>query len=328
MKVTASAAELAGALALAASLSDDGRTRKIAGLGAVRLTAADDELTIAADVLDFALTLAAPAVIESPGEVAVPASRLSALAAGFLPNAMIEIQSDGAVCHIGSGRSRFKLPTLALEDLPAPIKLTDETGHVTLAREEATTLLLRPAFAASTEKMRIYFAGVLLHDDEGALTAVATDGQRLVRTRVPGATGLSSDFRLIAPNAALKIIGKLLGDKSVERITLRRSPTLLSVEASHFVFVSKLIDADFPNYTRVVPKPSSSTVTVDRIELLRALNRVAAVAEPGRFMRGRVHLDRRASRRCGCASLTPMAPMMWSRPRLPAVAGWRHRSKC
>ena len=42
-----------------------------------------------------------------------------------------------------------------------------------------------------------------------ALTAVATDGHRLVLTRV-------------FPNAALKVIGKLLADRSVERVTLQR----------------------------------------------------------------------------------------------------------
>jgi DNA polymerase III subunit beta len=282
MKIAANAGELANALALAASLSSSNKgISNIVGLEALCLAAADDELTIAADVLDFAITLTVPAVVESPGEVAVSASRLSALAAGFLPEATIEIQSDGTVCRVGSDRSRFKLPTIALEDLPAMLKLTEETGNVALAREEAATLLVRPAFAVSTEKTRYYLGGILLHDHEEALTAVATDGRRLVRIRVPGATGLSSDFRLIVPNAALKIIAKLLGDKSVERVTLRRSKTLLSVEGVGFVFVSKLIDADFPSYTRIVPKPSSNTVTVDRIELLRALDRVAAVVDPG-----------------------------------------------
>jgi DNA polymerase-3 subunit beta len=283
MKIAVSANEIGRALALAASLSDNGRIRSIAALEAVRLAAVNDELTIAADVLEFAITLTVPAVVESPGEVAVSASRLSALAAAFLPEATIEIQSDGAVCRIGSGRSRFKLPTVALEDLPAMLRLTEEVGRAELAREEAVALLVRPAFAALTEETRVYLCGVLLHDHEGTLTAVATDGRRLVRTVIAGAAGLSSDFRLVVPNAALKVVTKLLADKSIERVTLHRSPSLVSLEASRFVFVSKLIDADFPNYMRLIPKPSSNTVIVDRIELLRALDRVSAVAEPGRF---------------------------------------------
>jgi DNA polymerase III subunit beta len=280
MKIAANAGELADALALAASLSSNNKgISSIVGLEALRLTAANDELAITADVLDFAITLTVPAVVESPGEMAVSASKLSTLVAGFPAEATIEIQSDGAVCRVDSGRSRFRLPTIALEYLPAMLKLTEETGHVTLAREEAATVLVRPAFAAATEQTRIYLGGVLLHDHEEALTAVATDGHRLVRTRVPGATGLSSDLKLIVPNAALKIIGRLLGDKNVERVTLRRSQNLLMLETAKARFTSRLIDGNFPDYTRLIPKPSGNTVTVDRIEFLRALDRVAAVAE-------------------------------------------------
>ena len=272
MKITANAGELADALALAASLSSNNKgISNIVGLEALRLTAANDQLAIAADVLDFAITLAVPVVVELPGEVAVSASRLSALAAGFLPEATIEIQSDGAVCRVGSDRSRFKLPTIALEYLPAMLKLAEEIGHVTLAREEAATLLVRPAFAAATEQTRIYLGGVLLHDHEEALTAVATDGHRLVRTRVPGAVGLSSDRKLIIPNAALKIAAKLLGDKNVERVTLRRSQNLLTLETAKTRFTSKLIDGNFPDYTRVIPKPSGNAVAVDRVALLREI---------------------------------------------------------
>jgi DNA polymerase III subunit beta len=281
MKISVNAGELATALALAASLSDNKRNSNIAGLEAVRLAAADDELTIAADVLDFAITLVVPAVVETPGEVAVSASKVSTLVAGFLPEAMIEIQGEGTICRVGSDRSRFKLPMIALENLPASLALTEATGSVTVDRDDAAALLVWPAFAASTEKTRVYLGGVLLRDDEGVLTAVAIDGQRLARSRVPGATGLSSDFGLIVPNTALKIVAKLLADKSVERVTLRRSLTLLSIEAARFVFVSKLIDQRFPDYTRLIPKPPGNTVTVDRIELLRALDRVAAVVDPG-----------------------------------------------
>jgi DNA polymerase-3 subunit beta len=280
MKIFASAGELADALALAASLSSNNKgTSNIVGLEALRLTAADDELTIAANVLDFAITLTVPVVVDSPGEVAVSASRLSTLVAGFLPEATIEIQGDGAVCRVGSGRSRFKLPTIPLPDLPPALKLIEELGRAELAREEATTLLVRPAFAASTEKTRFYLGGVLLHDDDNALTAVATDGHRLVLTRVPGATGLSADLKLIVPNAALKICGKLLGDKSSELVTLRRSRTLFAFESAKATFVSKLIDATFPDYTKFLPKPSGNGVTVDRAELGQALARARAVID-------------------------------------------------
>ena len=41
---------------------------------------------------------------------------------------------------------------------------------------------------------------------------------------------------------------------------LRRSATLFAVEAARFAFVSKLIDAEFPAYQRLIPQQSSGNV--------------------------------------------------------------------
>ena len=90
MKISVNAGELATALALAASLSGDKVHRF---LDVVRLSAAGDTLTITADVFDFMLTLTVPASVATAGEMAVLASRLAALAAGFDTEVLIEISS-------------------------------------------------------------------------------------------------------------------------------------------------------------------------------------------------------------------------------------------
>jgi len=281
MKITANAGKLSRALALAAVLVNDARAiKRIAALGAVHLVTAPSMITITANVLDHAISLSVPATIERPGAVAVASAQLSALVAEFSDKATVEIESDGNVARIGCGLSRFKLATIPSGDLPPMPKLTEEIGRVDLAREEVFRLLV-PSFAVSTERTRYYMSGVLLHDSDHGLTAVATDGHRLTRTIVPGAAGLSQDLRLVIPAPAIEMVGKILRDRSIERVTLRRSRTLLAVEAATAVFVSKLIDATFPNYELVLPEPSGNSVVVDRAELTQALARLVAVAQDG-----------------------------------------------
>lgn len=278
MKFTATAGELAAALTLADSVSGNRSSGKIAALGAVRLAAAD-KLTIAAGAQYCAIALNVTAAVQVRGELAVSASMLSALAAGFSPQATIEIQTEGPVCRVASGRSRFKLPVVAPETLPPMLAIDEETGRVELPREHAT-LLVRPAFGASTEEPRPFLTGVLLHEHDGALSAVATDGHRLVLTRVPGAAGLSSDRTMIVPNVAIKIVGALLADRGVERVVLRRSRTLFALVTTKVVFTSKLLDGVFPDYSRILPSKSSNYVIGDRADLKQALDRVAAVINP------------------------------------------------
>src|SRR5262249_36839490 len=128
--------------------------------------------------------------------------------------------------------------------------------------------------------------GVLLHNEGTNLAAVSTDGYRLVRTTVPGAAGLSSDHRLNVPMPAIRIVGKILSDKSVERVVLRRSQTLLAVETASASFVSKLIAGTFPDYTKLITKPSGNSVLVERAALMLALERARAAIEGGRVVVG------------------------------------------
>ena len=147
-----------------------------------------------------------------------------------------------------------------------------------LSARSCSTLLSKPAFAISTEATRYYLNGILLHDTDAGLAAVATDGQRLARVILPGVTGLSQDRRLIVPRPAIKFLLKLLADKEVELLTLRRSASLIEITSTKFTFISKLIDAEYPAYERLVPASTDNTAIVDRAALVQAVARIAAVA--------------------------------------------------
>jgi DNA polymerase-3 subunit beta len=281
MKFSSPAHDLADALALAALLIDGPRIRRIQALEAIRLGAGDDDLlTVTANVLDHAMLLTVPAEVEQAGKVAVPGQRLADLVAGFPHDATMTVSNDGSAARVACRRSCFRLPVVPQADLPEMLALGAQTGHVELAREEALEVFARPLFAVATETTRYYLNGVFLHDLDDMLVAVGTDGHRLCRVVVPSAAGLSQDNRLIVPRSAVKILVKLLVDRSNERIVLRRSATLLAIEGASFTFISKLIDTSYPDYGRVVPQPSPNTATVNRSELAQALGRIAAVIDP------------------------------------------------
>ena len=228
MKILAPARELAGAFGLAASLAasaDDRRARKIPAFEATCLIANNGSaVTISSNVLDFALTLTVPVgAVEAPGSVAIPGQRLAALAAGFPNDASVAIATDGTMATVSCGRSRFRLPTIPLNEMPEPLALAEETGRIELTRADAIKALGTPLVAAGSELSRFYLTGIYLHAVDGALAAVATDGKRLVRVLFPGIDGLV--VGLIMPRPVIKIILKLLADKTIERVTLRQSAT-------------------------------------------------------------------------------------------------------
>jgi DNA polymerase III subunit beta len=276
MRVTLQAKPLAAAMQQAASLVDS--KFRIAALYHARLVAEGDGLSVATNVLDFALKLSLPAAVETAGEIAIPSEKLADLAAGFPGDADVTINGDEKIATIVCGRSRFRLPTLPIGDLPSTPEIADEIGRVELERKELLALLSRPLFAISTEETRFYLCGLCLHDVEDGLAAVATDGHRLARAIQRGASGLSHDRTLIIPQRAIKILLRLLKDAE-GAIALSRSQSLLEVSApNNFRFITKLIDAKYPAYERLISASTDHAVTVDRAALVQAVARIAAVA--------------------------------------------------
>ena len=305
MKVTLQAKPLATALGLAASCM----VKRIAALEHARLAAKSDRLVITANVLDFVLELSLPALTEAGGEVAIRSEQLAALAAGFRGDAQIEISSEATMASIVCGRSRFKLPTLPVAELPPTPVVGNEVGCIALERSELLALLSKPAFAISTEATRYYLNGILLHDTGAGLAAVATDGHRLARVVLPGATGLSQDRRLIVPRPAMRVLLRLLANRDVELLTLRRSASLIEITSTAFSFISKLIDAEYPAYERLVPASTNNTAIVDHVALVQAVARIAAVAS-----------DNKRSPLIGLTWKTPEKALQLCTPGAPEIA--------
>jgi DNA polymerase III subunit beta len=278
MRVVATAGALADALAIAAVKPDEALVKRVPALGAVHVIAVGDVIEIAGNVSDFAVTAKAKAEIVEPGEVAVNGAALVGLASGFPAEARITI-TGGDVTTITCGRSRYRLPQIPLDDLPAPLTLDAITGEVML--EGAALLRLLGALAvASKEEARHYLNGILLQTVGNDLVGVATDGRQLMKVTTP-AGQFSAGHDLIVPLKAALTLRKLINKTSPDDVGLCRSKRLLAIRTADFVLVSKLVDGAFPDYERVLPKPATNTIEVERAELLAALGRLAAVVKAG-----------------------------------------------
>jgi DNA polymerase III subunit beta len=278
MKMNAKAGVLADALTLA-EFALSGLTpemaKRIAALSAVHVRAADGVASLTANVLDFTVTVKTTAEVVEPGEVAVSLKALSGLIAGYSKDTAITISATDKMATVIGGNGRFRLPTIPMDDMPAALEVDRDVGMIEL---EASDLLrlLTVAAVASKETTRYYLCGVFLHTVGGDLVAVGTDGRQLMRVSVAAGAFLT-DRGAIVPLKAVIVIEKLLKKTKPEKVTLCSSKALLMMETPDITFVTKLVDAEYPDYRRIIPQASANTVTCDSGELVAALKRLAAV---------------------------------------------------
>lgn len=265
MRVTIDRSQLAHALATVNRAIESRNSIPI--LANVLLAVEDGQLRLTGTDLDVEITTSLPVLDCQPGSVTVPGKMLADIAKRATGDITLELDasSGGGRLTVASGRSRYKLEVLPAEDFPSfSAGKFDTTLQLDLA-----ALVAPCVHCISTDETRYYLAGVYLHAVDGRLVAVATDGHRLMRNVGP-AGGLG--YGVILPR-------KLVGLLPKGAVTVELSQNKVRVTSGSTVITSKLIDGTFPDYVRVIPTGNSNVLTVDRQLLMKAVERVAAVAD-------------------------------------------------
>lgn len=247
-------------------------------LSTVRLVAADGRLQATATDLDIEVSASAPEKPSGDDElsICVDAKLLSGIVSKLKTDEVSIRAADGGA-QLVSGRSRYQLRTLPVDDFPSM-----QAGDLPVEFEADLSELFAPVqFAMSTEETRHYLNGTYLHVDNAALTAVATDGHRLARNIGQAATYFPG---IIIPRKTVSIMPKGV-------ITVRLSSTkiqFVAVDANNneTVITSKLIDGTFPDYQRVIPNGNDKIVTFDVPAMKQAAERVSVISsERGRAVK-------------------------------------------
>ncbi|CAA7611577.1 DNA polymerase III subunit beta [Magnetospirillum sp. UT-4] len=280
MKLTIERAQLLKSLAHVQSVVE--RRNTIPILSNVKLEGRPGSLSLNATDMDLDIVETVAADVARPGATTAPAHTFYEIVRKLPEGSQVELeyQAEDGQLTLRSGRSKFSLACLPVEDFP--VLSGGELPHTfVLSAAELKTLIDRTRFAISTEETRYYLNGIYLHGAAGpngdVLRAAATDGHRLARVEITlpeGAAGLPG---VIVPRKAVNEIRKLIDETEAE-ITVSLSETKLRFAFGDAVLTSKLIDGTFPDYERVIPADNDKILDVDVESFAKAVDRVSAIS--------------------------------------------------
>lgn len=251
-------------------------------LTTVRLASDGERLTLAATNLDTSITCDIGAKVTAHGVACVPA-KLLADVIGSLPNDRVILELLKTSLRITCAGSVTTINCLDADDWPT--LPTGRTQGIQLPEGLISEIAQRVAYAAATEATRPVLTGVHLAFDKGWLTATAVDGLRLAQRTAALEAHVDDVFTVIAPARSLAAASKALKDTEgpvaigVSRLgagALDGDAAHLSLSAGGVTVTLRLIDGQFPDFARVLPKAYVSRVVVDAAELRRAVD----LAEP------------------------------------------------
>ena len=279
MKVTIERSALLKSLSHVQSVVEKRNTIPI--LSNVLIDATGPVLTLSATDLDIAVVEETPATIQTAGATTVAAHTLFDIVRKLPDGSSVDLElMDNDRLEVKAGRSEFKLSALDRQDFPV-MSTGTMPYRFQLAAPELVRLIDKARFAISTEETRYYLNGIYLHVAEGGetaqLRAVATDGHRLAQVEQDVPEGAEGMPGIIVPRKTVAEIRKLI-DEIDGGVDVSLSDTKIQFEFAGTIVTSKLIDGNFPDYSRVIPQDNDKTLELDCRVFAEAVDRVSTIS--------------------------------------------------
>jgi len=151
--------------------------------------------------------------------------------------------------------------------------------NFTITQTRLKSLLNATSFAIAQQDVRHYLMGMLWEFNQHEFKVVATDGHRLATSFYHDQKIFpNSPVKVIMPRKSISELIRLLDDEDSD-IFINISDKSAQITTNSLTFTTKLIDAQFPDYTRVFPSNDNTyNVEIEKGTLKQILSRVAILS--------------------------------------------------
>ena len=239
-------------------------------LSNILIESVGNKLRMTATDLEVGIWSIINAEIVEAGSVTVPAKKFLDIIKE-LPDSKIKVSvGKNHLVAIECEKCLFKIMGLPKDEFPKLPEFKDK-DILKLDQVALKNMLIMTSFAASTDETRYILNGVLFELRNGRLKLVATDGRRLATIEKDVDSSKKLQKKIIIPSKAINELERNLKDEGSVEIVFEDNQVMFSLGDT--VVVSRLIDGEFPDYERVIPKKTSNDFNISTGEFLLAAKR-------------------------------------------------------
>ena len=251
-----------------------------ADAGALTLRGTDLEVEIVARLTEGV-------EVQQSGATTVPAHKLADIWQSLPESATVSVALEEQRAVVRSGRSRFALATIPAADFPTerPLLAAADDAQaepdgvrVDLPHADLRRLFDRTKFAMANGDVRYFLNGMLFEVAADSLRAAASDGHRMAMCTLErlGAKEVN-ELRVIVPRKSVLDLERLIGDSDAD-VHLVFGANSLRATQGEYTLTTKLVDGQFPEVDRLIPRNTDHSIVGDRESMRQALHRAAILS--------------------------------------------------
>jgi DNA polymerase-3 subunit beta len=211
------------------------------------------------------------------GVVTVPARLLAEFVSNLPRGEVIKINAKDTKVTVSAGKYTSVVNGTLADDFPELPEIDESKAVVfKLGVDDFKTALNQVIIASSNDLTRPALTGVCFNTIEGELAIAATDGYRLAEKKL--VDKVESEVSAIVPTNSLQEVMRSISD-DMDEVEISFSDDLVRFRLGEVEIISKLIDASFPDYRKLIPRDNDIEITVKRDELMRVTKLAALFAK-------------------------------------------------
>lgn len=246
----------------------------------VLVTAKDEQLIVSATDLEIAATASAPAKVNQVGSTTVNAKIFFEIVKELPEGNIKVVLSEGERIEISNGLSKAKIIGVSAEEYPG----LPGIGVAVKSKIKAKQLLEminKTSYAVSQDDARFNLCGVNLElgssgKKDSTLKIAATDGHRIavINRIVENLSFSDAPTSVILPKKGLPELTRILEQEN-DFVGIDITGGFFIIEAKNAKIAMRLVDGEFPDFNKAMPKDKGETAIIDSQAFNDALKRAS-----------------------------------------------------
>lgn len=249
-------------------------------LANVKITTSANQISFITTDMDLMACCFCDAKITEEGSTTVNSQLLFDIVKKTKNGSELAFELEEKSILIKTGKTKFNLPVIEADEFPV-IETGEIINKFSISASNFRQILEKTRFAVCDDSTRYNLSGIYFHSKEingkKYIAAASTDGHKLASVAIKADEKFNDFEGVIIPKKTIGELLKITEDYS-KTIEISTSRTKIKAESGNIWLLSKVIDAQFPDYEQIIPNNNPIEIKIEKRRFIDAIDRISTIA--------------------------------------------------